>query len=625
MRKKSSKQGPSIWRELIERLRGMRPLRILAWVSLPFFPLFCLFVMDYMNYGGKLENVRNFWQNFPHPVQFECLVIAVLSVVLLLLCGRVVVMNGILGAVSLICAFVNYTKVALNGDHFFPQDIMMLSDAKGLASFVGGGLPRWYFLGAAVILLWVIGFGVLDTRLPVSWKIRIPAALVLALCAWLPCSNTAKAEGLLSKFGMSLFDAALQSSNYAANGFVGAFTVNLMSFQVPEPEDYSRDVVESFLAGYEDEPARPGAEDFDVIVVLSESFFDARVLEGATFSKNPLENYDRVLDSDRCWSGMIYTTASGGGTVRPEFGVLTGMTWDYYASLATPYWYVDRDLPTYVTNYRDAGYATVALHPYEKKFYSRDLAYGHLGFDQFLGLEEIAELVDVDYKRDYATDATALRAIQYVLDSAAQPSLVFCITMQNHQPYAYIDPALVQVEVSSDRLSEPALSALQTYTQGLCDADKMLGDLCAWIDRRERPTVLAFFGDHLPTLGANTLAYNESGFFNASDGLDTEERMRMYSTPFLIYSNRDIGGGLFTRHTDNQVSDYNLLNSVAISTGFGRTAYMKLLEDFYHVTPMYNIRLDLECTEEIDRYASAMQYITYDWVFGRNYLARQRD
>ena len=37
--------------------------------------------------------------------------------------------HAIFGVVSLICAYVNYTKVALNGDHFFPQDVLMLSNA----------------------------------------------------------------------------------------------------------------------------------------------------------------------------------------------------------------------------------------------------------------------------------------------------------------------------------------------------------------------------------------------------------------------------------------------------------------------------------------------------------------
>ena len=80
-----------------------------------------------------------------------------------------------------------------------------------------------------------------------------------------------------------------------------------------------------------------------------------------------------------------------------------------------------------------------------------------------------------------------------------------------------MDPADIQIKVTSPDLSEPALTALTTYTQGLYDADQMLGDLAGWIDQRERPTVLQFFGDHLPTLGPNYMAYNETGFVNTGD------------------------------------------------------------------------------------------------------------
>ena len=604
---------------LLSRLRSNLALRILCWCSLPLFPLFCLFVMDYMNFSGHLSYVLQYMQNFPGAVLFESLVVLLVFGVLLLVCRRAALAAGIFGVVSLICAYVNYTKVALNGDHFFPQDVLMLSNAGELTSFISGDLPRWFFLGAAVVLLWIAALGIMQLRLPLRWFVRLPAALVVCLCAWLPCSNIDRADALLGRFGMSIFDSALQSSNYNANGFVGAFTINLLSINVQEPEGYSQQLVEGYLEGYEATPAQEGAEDFDVIVILSESFFDARILDEVTFSQDPLTNYDRLLESERCYSGKLYTTAIGGGTVRPEFGVLTGLTTDYVPSVATPYWYVSQDFSTYVSNYQDAGYHTIALHPYNKKFYSRDSAYGHLGFDEFLGLDEISQLVEVEYKRGYATDESTLRAIQACMDGSDEPTFLFAITMQNHQPYEGIDPELVQVEVTSDRLSESALTALSTYTQGLYDADQMLGELAEWIDGRERPTVLVFFGDHMPTLGSNYLAYNESGLFNSLDGLDHEELMTMYSTPFLIYSNRELDSGLFQSNTDNMISDYNLLNAVAEATGFGRTPYMNLLLDFYQVTPVYNVRLGMEVMERIDYFAGAMEYITYDRVFGKNY------
>jgi len=611
--------------KFLTALRSCRPMRFLMWLTLPLFPLLCLFTMDFMNFGGHMPYVVRFTQDFPGALLFEVIVVLLLALLLLLVFRRAAIACGILGTVSLICSYVNFTKVALNGDHFMPQDILMLSNAGDLTSFISGKLPDLFWLYGGLMILWVAVLTLWDIALPLNWKLRFPAAALLVLCTWLPCSNIDKADVLLGKFGMSVFDSALQSSNYEANGFVGAFTVNLLSLNVQEPEEYSQTLIETCLADYESTPAAQDAQPFDVVVVLSESFFDARILDGVSFSQNPLKNYDRLRKSNRCYSGSLYTTAIGGGTVRPEFGILTGLTCDYIPSVPTPYRYINRDISTYVSNYRDAGYNTIAVHPYNKKFYSRDSAYGHIGFNQFYGQDEMTQVVYSEYKRGYVTDESTAHAIQKFVDESEAPAFLFAITMQNHQPYSGIDPALIQVEVSSDRLSEPALTALTTYTQGLYDADQMLGDLAKWVDRRERPTVLVFFGDHMPTLGSNYLAYNESGLFNSRDGLTQDELLTMYATPFLIYSNRKLDPGLFSGHKDNCISDYNLLNAVALSTGFARTPYMNLLLDFYDTTPIYNVRLGMEVTDAIAPFARAMEQITYDRVFGKNYSGQAVD
>ena len=147
----------------------------------------------------------------------------------------------------------------------------------------------------------------------------------------------------------------------------------------------------------------------------------------------------------------------------------------------------------------------------------------------------------------------------------------------------------------------------------------MLGSLTEWVDSRERPTVLLFFGDHLPTLGSNFAAYNETGFANTNDGVSTENRQLLYSTPFLIYSNRDLEGGLLESRAGNQISDYNLLNSLARSTGMARTPYMELLADFYHNVPFYNNRLLLPLSQEDAFFPRAMEQITYDRVLGEGW------
>ena len=191
--------------------------------------------------------------------------------------------------------------------------------------------------------------------------------------------------------------------------------------------------------------------------------------------------------------------------------------------------------------------------------------------------------------------------------------------MQNHQPYNAMDPADIQIKVTSPDLSEPALTALTTYTQGLYDADQMLGELADYIDQRERPTVVVFFGDHLPTLGSNYLAYRESGLFDPTDVLTPEELEQVYSTPYVIYSNRELEFDFFKQNRDNPISDYNMLNAVYRAVGLPRTPYMEMLADFYRDYPYYNVRLEIPVHSTRENFLKAMELVTYDRVLGHRW------
>lgn len=602
------------------------PVRIAGWLTLPLFPLFCLFVLDFFNFyaygkpGGRMDSLTKFWQTRGPAVLFEVLVMLTLMLLLLLLCRKAWIAGAILGAVSLIFAFVNFMKFSLNGDNFMPQDFLMLQNGGELLSFVSGPIPVWFFAALAAIVLYVAAAAILDVELPFSWKLRLPFAALVVFLVSVPFGTPEKAEPILNNtFTLFYEDTALQSSNYYANGFVGAFTLNIFCLQETPPEDYSKETVNEIMDQYHSTGTT--GELFDVIVVLNESFVDVRKLPGVTFSENPLSHYDELLTRDNCYGGSMGTTALGGGTVRPEFEILTGLSTDYLHSGTSPWEKVTSPLSSYVSNYKDAGYRTIALHPYLKNFYARDRAYGYVGFDDFYGEEDLKENPDLtlEYKRGYVSDHTTFEAMTHYLDVSEDPTFLFTITMQNHQPFNPISPEEVTVSVSSDRLTPEALSSLVTYTQGVYDADKMLGELADYIDSRERPTILFFFGDHYPTLGANSAVYNQTGLVDTSDGLDTAERAILYTTPFVIYSNRDIQIPIFDSHTDNRISSFNVLNAIALATGFQRTAYMDLLLDFYEAEPVYNVRLLLPSTPELDRFTRYMHLITYDRVCGGNY------
>lgn len=605
-------------------LRASIPARILGWISVPFFVLGCLFIMDYMNFihyddgNGTLYMIRRFISLHPGSFVFEVLVMFVLFAILLGLVRKVWIAGGILGTVSCICAYVNFVKVALNGDPFFPKDILMTGQMDELLSFVHISVPSAFWLGCALVVLLCVVYAVLDTKLALRWYIRIPGALLLCLVVFLLFSSAMQTRKTLDAFGMHFEDTGFQFTNYKAHGFVGAFSLNLLSMRVTPPEDYSRAGVDAFLAPYE-ESARTNEENFDVITVLSESFFDLRTLPGISFSQNPLTNYDATLAFDRCYSGRMVSTATGGGTVRPEFDLLTGLTTDCLPLGASPYEYVTHPFETYVSRYKAAGYHTVALHPYDKSFYARESAYESLGFDEFYGLDEICQLVDVSYKRGYCTDESVLEAAKIILAESDEPVFLFIITMENHQPYGPIPEEDVIVDVTCDALEPDVLSAVRTYTQGLHDADLFLAGLRNWVDSSPDPAVLLFFGDHLPTLGPNFAAYTQTGYFTTADGLNVQELLDTYSTPFLIYANQAMEIHMFPTRQDNCCSCYHLLNAVAQGTGFGHSRYMNLLLDFYQTTPVYNERVTPYPDEETQFFSGAMNTVTYDRIKGDGY------
>ncbi|MCL2569564.1 MAG: LTA synthase family protein [Oscillospiraceae bacterium] len=600
---------------VIRESRDRKVLKILAYISLPFFPLFCLFILEYMNFGGRLERTLEFLEWHPLAALFSALILSVLFLVLLLLCRKAVIAGGILGFFSLLFAYINYTKVALHGDNFFPLDIAMMGQTGELMSFVLWNVPRWFGMGIILVAVWVFLLWFFRVEIPLGWKIRLPAAVCVILAAGALFWTSARSEAVLNRFEMSFFDAALQSSNYTANGFVGAFTINLLSMNIERPEDYSRETIEALLRGFE---ATPTTEEyFDVIVVMSESFFDVRLIPTVEFSENTLPNFDRLRESPGAVSGLLYVSAMGGGTIKPEFEILTGLTMDHLPGGVVPYAILRGPMETYVSNYRDAGYWTVALHPFTERFYSRHTAYPLLGFDDFFGYEALMERFDLEYRHRFVSDISLMEPITYFLDGADGPTFMFVITMQNHQPFPPMYADEIVIEVTSDVLRQELLDTVTTFTQGLRDADTMLGMLADYVDSRERPTALLFFGDHLPALGPfahlGLIEYGPHTFFTH------ESQLRLLSTPFLIYSNRDLAPGVFESRMENQISTYYLLATLAELTGFQRTPYMNLLLDYRTRVPFHNTRLLMPETDEIRSLMRMLRLITYDRLAGNAY------
>ncbi len=598
-------------------------LRVLGFLVMALLPLYSYLTIEFIHYSS-LAKFLAFIQNRTAAVLFGISLVYLLYALVLLIVKKGWIATLILAIATVLVSMTNYFKFALVGDYLYPWDIVQQTGNVGeLLTFLSSPFPWWaivLYIGLVLALLIVVFSRV---ELPLSFLIRLPLILILLFGSTTAVDTPQKITKLLNNNTLYLEDMALQTSNYSANGFIGAFTVNLLSSSVTEPENYGKEAVDAVLSGYSKTPAGESFQNPDVILILSESFWDPTLLSGVEFSKDPLANYREITSRDGVISGKFYTTGFGGGTVRPEFETLTGLTTDYLPGGTVPYQYVIQPIESYISLYKELGYRTIAIHPYTSSFYLRKQGYPYIGIDELYFEDEIYALgregeLNVWVSGKQIADATFVEAVRYYMEQSTDDTFVFGISMENHQPYTNKFDRF-DIEVSSDKLSEATLMEVKNFTQGVYEADLALGKLVDFIDSREKETVLVYFGDHLPTLGANYAAYTQSGEINL-DAMNADMNHFLYSTPFLVYANFELlESEMLKVGNDNKIASYNLLNAVATLIDAPRSAYMHFLEDYYYAHPAYNVRLWSINKKPFENFVNAHKLITYDRTVGKKY------
>ncbi|SPB15583.1 capsular polysaccharide biosynthesis protein [Caballeronia novacaledonica] len=234
----------------------------------------------------------------------------------------------------------------------------------------------------------------------------------------------------------------------------------------------------------------------DVIVIQSESFFDARVLH-PSIRTTLLAHFDRACE-EAALHGELDVPAWGANTMRSEFAVLSGLdqTRLGYARFY-PYAFLRRASASLVSWFARSGYRTLAIHPYHADFFGRDRAYRHLGFDRFMDIEAFAHARRAGA---YVSDEAVTDAIIGALDDHGAPAFIFAVTMENHGPL-HLERVTPGESAAFHGLGDESdARALTAYLRHLVHADAMLGRLLGYLRARKRETVVCFYGDHVPAM-----------------------------------------------------------------------------------------------------------------------------
>lgn len=600
------------------------PLRLAA-IALGSVVLSCLivFAVEWIVRGSLADTVEFF--RTPHKPAWTTVA---LFVILLTACdaifGRIHYGLFVLGPVAIFAATVAREKSLYLGDPLYPSDFLyarqiidlmplLVRDRPWSAVLIGLLLVASVALLASVTIFWWRRFD------PIPWKGRVlRLAFALPTLIWFAII-TDYATFSLARDRLRILPIMWdQQENYAHNGFTLAFILNVPMANVFAPDGYSPEAISAIQPpAHALLPTQKGKRP-DIIMVMSESFWDATRLPGVSFTADPIP----TVRANQ--SGHVFSPEFGGMTANVEFEALTGFSKAFLPSGSIPYQqYIRRPLPSLASFFKDQGYQTRAIHPYRQWFWNRGNVYKNMGFDTFMSEENMGPL---EKSGMLASDDALTDELIRAADAIKEPFFFFTVSLQGHGPYApdrYPDSKL---DVQTDASDHTRLS-IRSFAQGANDADASLKKLMTWAANRDRETILVFFGDHLPPLGP---VYVETGFMPtrvASRTAPAADMPMQHETPLVLWSNRK-GAERGTGTISPAFLPMHILEMAGMQHPY-YTGFLGQLHERYRVIDAHAL-FDAKAshvegwrqTKPVPDILSQYEMLQYDMLFGDN-LSRQ--
>lgn len=601
-------------------LRRFLPAQVLSVLVTVLVSAALVFTVELVVRGSWTSTVEFFSQPF-RPGWTTVMLFAVTLWLLDALFGRAHYGVLVLAPVLLLLAFVGHQKSYYLGDPLYPADILYVRQIVELFPLLAAQRPLTaIFSGLGVvagIALVVWGWRVFRRQLP---KLKIRGRL-LRLVVALPALAFFTSMMDYASFSWARDRLQIvpimwdQKENYASNGFAIAFALNVPMAKVSAPAGYGEEAIAAVHAPQA--PVALPAERPDIIMVMSESFWDSSRLPGVTITP------DAIPTVHANSTGHVFSPEFGGMTANIEFEALTGFSNAFLPYGSIPYQqYVRAPMPSLPAFFDTQGYETLAIHPYQGWFWNRNNVYRDFGFERFLSVETIPEGA-MAYRGPLASDAALTDQIIAQADAARAPLFLFAVSLQNHGPYEtdrYSDPT----HTVQSGMPEVSNKSLLSFAEGTSDADKGLKRLMEWAQKRERPTVIAFWGDHLPPLGQ---VYVDSGFLESMVPPRREplpDLLRHHETPLVVWSNKT-GPAAGIGTVSPSFLPLLVMKTAGISHPY-YTGFLGEMRERYRVidrhalmTPGGEGTLDWLQAKTIDPAAQDFRLLQYDIMFGRKF------
>ena len=529
------------------------------------------------------------------PVLLTLIMLEIIHVLLTAVTGNSKRSVAVQAIILWLLEFVNKLRYTYTYEPLTFGDFVYASNAGEIGAIVKDTIlttlwqmvPIFGFLAVVLVLLvWIVS----KFNVKANKKFRIYGGVVSAivLIALFAPTKTMKTFMLNQVFDKDkVKDYRHNSSNmqyYSEYTMLGGMYANLLESRIFEPDGYDKDKLTKTLKEYDKKETENIWEKANIIVTFSESFFDISVIEDDVKFSNPVTaNFNRLKD-EGIFVNMI-SPSYGGISANVEFEFLTGYSLDFFGKGYTPFMTLyssDRmaNRPSLVKELNKNGYYTKVV--FGKDFFKSQHVY------ERLGIGEYEQKNDKAHRRGYYTSDEYLIdcAIEALQNKSEDEKLFYMnCTIESHMPFNDKKYDTYDFEIESSTLNEAQTTVIKSYAQSCYNADKELGRLYDFIQTFDEPTIIVFYGDHLPYLSDPDTSedlLNELKYFNTGDEL--LDSYRKYNTQALILANFDMG--------ENENMDYlspdMLLPAITNKMGLNLSSYYKWIYDTKDNLPSSN-------------------------------------
>ena len=579
-------------------------------VAHPFTEIICLamainLVVEMLSRRSAIEGLMFL---LAHPIMFALDTVIIMATLSLALIFKR--RDFVLFAVSVVWLGLGFGNWMVLGFRVTPLGAIDFSFIKSALTIIDGYMTPVEMVLTGIGVLLVIALLVVaclkSPQSKVSYVKAVSTVVSIALVVMISTSITANAESVVRGFS-NLANA------YSDFGFAYCFSTSVVDRGIDRPAGYSKWVIDNIINNEENPDQQDITEDSppdatqteseavavatddeavavategeavlpNIIFVQLESFFDVNYLHNLSYSENPIPNFSQLKQEFS--NGFLTVPSIGAGTANTEFEVISGMSLDYFGIGEYPYKTIikERTCESVCYDLHELGYSSHAIHNHDGTFYDRHLVYPNLGFDSFTSLEYMSD-VELTPRGNWAKDEVLTREVMKSLNSTEGQDFVFAISVQGHGKYSSNKTEYATVSVT-EGIEDPVRKAsFEYYLTQLKETDAFIGALTAALAESDQPTVVVFYGDHLPSFELEDADLSNNDVFQ---------------TEYVMWSNFDM------EMENRDLSAYQLSAYVMGRLGMDNGILTKLHQN---------------CAADED-YQTALEMLQFDMLYGDMY------